>query len=32
MVKNKGGEFENETKKGQNFFDLPEQGFQPDFQ
>ena len=23
------GEFENEKKKGQKFFDLPEQGFEP---
>ena len=23
------GEFENEKKKGQNFFDLPERGFEP---
>ena len=23
------GEFENEKKKGQNFFDLPEGGFEP---
>ena len=34
MVKNKdvqvfNGEFENENKKGQNFFDLPERGFEP---
>ena len=34
MVKNKDmqffyGEFENEKKKGQNFFDLPERGFEP---
>ena len=34
MVKNKDmqffiGEFENEKKKGQNNFDLPEQGFEP---
>ena len=33
MVKIKGSpvlceEFENEKKKGQNFFDLPEQGFE----
>ena len=32
-VKDKGavfyGEFENEKKKGQNFFDLPEPGFEP---
>ena len=25
------GEFENEKKKGQNFFDLPEWGFKPGF-
>ena len=23
------GEFENEKKKGRNFFDLPERGFEP---
>ena len=35
MVKNKDmqfyGEYENEKKKGQKFFDLPERGFEPYF-